>query len=61
MGAPGEQGENQQINDYSQHFVDTGLRPQNYLRDAVLTDRCVCMHVCVCVCVCMHKGVSVCV
>eukprot|EP00200_Dunaliella_tertiolecta_P017592 CAMPEP_0202411586 /NCGR_PEP_ID=MMETSP1128-20130828/22327_1 /ASSEMBLY_ACC=CAM_ASM_000463 /TAXON_ID=3047 /ORGANISM="Dunaliella tertiolecta, Strain CCMP1320" /LENGTH=547 /DNA_ID=CAMNT_0049017321 /DNA_START=280 /DNA_END=1923 /DNA_ORIENTATION=- len=40
MGAPGEQGsENPPINDYSQNFVDTGLRPQNYLRDAVLTDR----------------------
>ncbi|KXZ54988.1 hypothetical protein GPECTOR_3g153 [Gonium pectorale] len=26
-------------NDYSQNFVDTGLRPQNYLRDSHLTDR----------------------
>jgi len=39
VGAPSEQGGEQQINDYSQNFVDTGLRPQNYLRDAVLTDR----------------------
>lgn len=26
-------------NDYSQHFVDTGQRPQNYIRDADLSDR----------------------
>ncbi|KAG2496477.1 hypothetical protein HYH03_005303 [Edaphochlamys debaryana] len=26
-------------NDYSQNFVDTGCRPQNYLRDSHLTDR----------------------
>ncbi|PNW88915.1 hypothetical protein CHLRE_01g050600v5 [Chlamydomonas reinhardtii] len=26
-------------NDYSQNFVDTGLRPQNFLRDTHLTDR----------------------
>lgn len=28
-----------QNNDYSQNFVDTGQRPQNYLRDSHLTDR----------------------
>lgn len=28
-------------NDYCQHFVDTGHRPQNFLRDSHLTDRCV--------------------
>ncbi|KAI5065274.1 hypothetical protein GOP47_0019969 [Adiantum capillus-veneris] len=26
-------------NDYSQHFVDTGLRPQNFIRDVDLGDR----------------------
>ncbi|KAL3700933.1 hypothetical protein R1sor_018955 [Riccia sorocarpa] len=26
-------------NDYSQHFVDTGLRPQNFIRDVELADR----------------------
>jgi hypothetical protein len=26
-------------NDYAQQFVDTGARPQNYLRDSVITDR----------------------
>ncbi|KAH7287224.1 hypothetical protein KP509_32G044700 [Ceratopteris richardii] len=26
-------------NDYSQHFVDTGLRPQNFIRDVDLVDR----------------------
>ncbi|WIA36475.1 hypothetical protein OEZ86_007775 [Tetradesmus obliquus] len=26
-------------NDYCQHFVDTGVRPQNFLRDSVLEDR----------------------
>jgi hypothetical protein len=26
-------------NDYCQQFVDTGHRPQNYLRDSLLTDR----------------------
>uniref|UniRef100_A0A1I8I937 N(6)-adenosine-methyltransferase non-catalytic subunit METTL14 n=2 Tax=Macrostomum lignano TaxID=282301 RepID=A0A1I8I937_9PLAT len=26
-------------NDYSQHFVDTGLRPQNFIRDAGLANR----------------------
>ncbi|KAH7435640.1 hypothetical protein KP509_06G073000 [Ceratopteris richardii] len=26
-------------NDYSQHFVDTGLRPQNFIRDVELSDR----------------------
>lgn len=26
-------------NDYSQHFVDTGLRPQNFIRDVDLADR----------------------
>eukprot|EP00891_Asterochloris_glomerata_P004924 jgi/Astpho2/4924/Aster-05851 len=26
-------------NDYCQHFVDTGQRPQNFLRDGYLTDR----------------------
>ena len=27
-------------NDYCQHFVDTGQRPQNFLRDSDVTDRC---------------------
>lgn len=26
-------------NDYCQHFVDTGQRPQNFIRDVGLTDR----------------------
>lgn len=26
-------------NDYCQHFVDTGQRPQNYIRDVGLADR----------------------
>jgi len=26
-------------NDYCQHFVDTGHRPQNFIRDVGLTDR----------------------
>lgn len=26
-------------NDYAQHFVDTGLRPQNFIRDTDLTER----------------------
>jgi hypothetical protein len=26
-------------NDYAQHFVDTGLRPQNFIRDVDLSDR----------------------
>lgn len=26
-------------NDYSQHFVDTGLRPQNFIRDVELGER----------------------
>jgi len=26
-------------NDYSQHFVDTGQRPQNFIRDAELSER----------------------
>ncbi len=26
-------------NDYSQHFVDTGQRPQNFIRDVGLADR----------------------
>lgn len=26
-------------NDYCQHFIDTGLRPQNFIRDAHLTNR----------------------
>eukprot|EP00775_Hariotina_reticulata_P013793 gene13793-13914_t len=29
----------QRSNDYCQHFVDTGERPQNFLRDTVLEDR----------------------
>lgn len=28
-------------NDYCQHFVDTGQRPQNFIRDVGLADRCV--------------------
>jgi hypothetical protein len=28
-------------NDYNQHYVDTGQRPQNFLRDSNLADRCV--------------------
>ena len=27
-------------NDYSQNFVDTGQRPQNFIRDVGLADRC---------------------
>jgi len=51
QGAPGNAGgggnvpKSQQAhasNDYCQHFVDTGQRPQNFLRDTVNTDeRCV--------------------
>jgi hypothetical protein len=26
-------------NDYSQHFVDTGERPQNFVRDSNMLDR----------------------
>lgn len=26
-------------NDYNQHFVDTGQRPQNFLRDSELEDQ----------------------
>ena len=46
-GAPGSSGIGSNIpksqqahasNDYCQHFVDTGQRPQNFLRDTVDTD-----------------------
>lgn len=26
-------------NDYSQHFVDTGQRPQNFVRDTEMSER----------------------
>lgn len=39
-GGSGGSGPGKSVNnDYSQHFVDTGQRPQNFLRDSVLTDR----------------------
>jgi hypothetical protein len=31
-------------NDYCQHFVDTGQRPQNFIRDVGLADRSVSMY-----------------
>jgi mRNA (2'-O-methyladenosine-N6-)-methyltransferase len=34
-------------NDYSQNFVDTGQRPQNFIRDVGLADRCL-LHTCHC-------------
>ncbi|GAQ87453.1 Methyltransferase [Klebsormidium nitens] len=37
---PGVRGPSRgEQNDYSQHFVDTGMRPQNFIRDVDLTDR----------------------
>ncbi len=45
-------------NDYCQHFVDTGHRPQNFIRDV---GECVIVIVCVCVCVCVIVCVCVCV
>lgn len=38
-GAPGRGPSRGEQNDYSQHFVDTGLRPQNFIRDVELADR----------------------
>jgi hypothetical protein len=39
-GSPGVRGPSRgEQNDYSQHFVDTGMRPQNFIRDVDLTDR----------------------
>ncbi|KAG0596424.1 hypothetical protein M758_UG252900 [Ceratodon purpureus] len=36
---PGRGPSRGEQNDYSQHFVDTGLRPQNFIRDVELADR----------------------
>lgn len=38
-GPPGRGPSRGEQNDYSQHFVDTGLRPQNFIRDVELADR----------------------
>lgn len=38
-GAVTAGGSKEVKNDYCQHFVDTGHRPQNFLRDSHLTDR----------------------
>lgn len=39
-GGGGMQGKSRADgNDYNQHFVDTGQRPQNYLRDSQLEDQ----------------------
>ncbi|GIL60443.1 hypothetical protein Vafri_15030 [Volvox africanus] len=38
-GGAGANASTDIANDYSQNFVDTALRPQNYLRDSQLTDR----------------------
>ncbi|KAJ7544100.1 hypothetical protein O6H91_09G064800 [Diphasiastrum complanatum] len=40
LSAPAGRGPSRgEQNDYSQHFVDTGLRPQNFIRDVELADR----------------------
>jgi hypothetical protein len=37
--APPEPAPRVRANDYCQHFVDTGERPQNFIRDTELADR----------------------